>query len=74
MQTDNCSKCCFCNADILNVIRWQVTVLKINTMGVYAQYPNRKQLRNVCNLCMTKIKDAMDKLDDGADSAMREAL
>ena len=68
----NHDKCCFCNADILDVVRWTVTVRKLNTMGVYADAPDRKQLRHVCSYCMAMIKDAMDKLDDGADSAMRE--
>ncbi len=70
----NTAQCCFCNADILDVVRWTVTVRKLNTMGVHADAPDIKQLRHVCCFCMALIKDAMDKLDDGADSAMREAL
>lgn len=71
-QTINSTKCCFCNADILNVIRWSVVIQKINTMGLYAGVSTREQQRHICNLCMAHIKDAMDKLDGGVDSATRE--
>ncbi len=70
----NPAKCCFCNADITDVIRWTVVVRKINTIGVHADAPDRKQLRHVCNFCMALINDAMNKLDDGQDSAKRKLL
>ncbi len=69
----NHAKCCFCNTDLLNTIRWSVVVQKINTMGVYADHADRRQQRHICNECMAKIKESMDKLDGGADSAMRES-
>ncbi len=68
----NPTKCCFCDADLLNQERWSVVIQEINTMGVYASALERQQQRHVCNLCMAKIKDAMDELDGGTDSAMRE--
>ncbi len=62
-EKHKCVQCCFCKADLLNTTRWSVVVQELNTMGVCSAAMERQHQRHVCNLCMAKIKDTMNKLD-----------
>lgn len=65
-------KCCFCNTDTSDKEHWFVTVQEIDIMGCGKDFAGAK-CRNICNKCMSVIKTAMDKLDSGRDSVIRES-
>ena len=68
----NTAQCCFCKGYIVNQGRHRMIIDKVDMYG--SIYENVNHYPNICDDCMDQIKDAMDKLDDGVDSAKRACL